>query len=353
MKVSFSKKVSEPEKEGGMKINYAPARRHVSKALWWLLLAVVFSPFVWLLVTMMSKWFLLSSPGVVYLETVEVRSPARGVVERAIVGRGQSVREGDPVFIVAARPSAADIGELERVTAELDAGRNAAAAPAAAARAPRPTASMYKRLEYLRGEERAYFRLMRQGAATKAEYDQARERLLAAQSDIEALRAASVPRLSADSASQKGRELYLKEYAALLKKRIGERYTIRAIRSGVIENVAAVKGADVDEGAALATISDPTAPLIVAYVYPEDYNRSVKIGKKAKVKLPNGERITAAVVERPATSQSVPGGLSDSILAGRRSVLVFLKPDRVLADEELVNGLPVNVSWGARILGLE
>lgn len=85
------------------------------------------------------------------------------------------------------------------------------------------------------------------------------------------------------------------------------------------------------------------------YVLPENYDDRVRPGRVVEVRLPgSGRTIEAVVSEPPLNANSVPGGLSDTILSGRRGIVVFLKPNERLLPEESVNGMPVRVDWGIR-----
>lgn len=340
MKISFVKK-GNPENQDGMKINYAPAKRKVSKAVWWLLLAVVFAPFLWLLLSLGAKWLFVSSSGAVAMDVYPVKALEEGVVTKVYVKPGENVSAGSPLLELKRSVSEAAAAELKRVKAELEALEGAAATPRL-----KPPVYMDGMVEHLAREERVMKELMENGAATRAEYNQAKERLLSAQNDREALRrsAAMPPDQSAGI-----RKLYLKRYAKMQEGQMNAPLTIYAPRAGRVESIFVTAGYDTAGERELLRIADPEKPYIVAYVFPENYDERVRPGSVVKVHLPgSGRTIRATVVEPPLNAGSVPGGLSDTILSGRRGIVVFLKPDERLLPEESVNGMPVRVDWGIR-----
>ncbi len=340
MKISFAKK-GNPENQDGMKINYAPAKRKVSKAVWWLLLAVVFAPFLWLLLSLGAKWLFVSSSGAVAMDVYPVKALEEGVVTKVYVKPGENVRAGSPLLELKRSVSEAAAADLKRVKAELEALEGAAATPRL-----KPPVYMDGMVEHLAREERVMKELMENGAATRAEYNQAKERLLSAQNDREALRrsAAMPPDQSAGI-----RKLYLQRYAKMQEERMNAPLTIHAPRAGRVESIFVTAGYDTAGERELLRIADPEKPYIVAYVFPENYDERVRPGSVVKVHLPgSGRTIRATVVEPPLNAGSVPGGLSDTILSGRRGIVVFLKPDERLLPEESVNGMPVRVDWGIR-----
>ncbi len=340
MKISFVKKEN-PENKDGMKINYAPARRKVSKAVWWLILAVVFAPFLWLLLSLGAKWFFVSSSGAVAMDVYPVKALEAGVVTKVYVKPGENVNAGSPLLEIKRSIPEAAAAELKRVKAELEALEGTAAAPRL-----KPPVYLNGLIEHLANEERVMKELMKKGAATRAEYNHAKERLIAAQNDREAWRrSAAVP----PDQSAEIRKIYLKRYAKMQEKKMSAPLTIYAPRAGRVESISVTAGYDTAGERELLRIADPEEPYIVAYVFPENYDERVRPGNTVKVHLPgSGRTIGATVAEPPLNAGSVPGGLSDTILSGRRGIVVFLKPDERLLPEESVNGMPVRVDWGIR-----
>ena len=340
MKVSFVKKF-DPQSKDGMEVKYAPAKRTVSKAIWWSVLAVVFAPFAWLLVTLGYNWFVVSSPGVVFMPSFPVTATEQGTITKVFVAPGDSVKAGAPLFSVESRKTAAVTNAIASMKAELEALGEAGMQRARSSRAePRYANEVVAHLE---GEARAYKKLMASGAATRAEYNQAEERLLSAKNDF------SAAALPADDTTNAVRALYLKKYIKVMENSISQPTMIFAPRAGTVENVFVSPGYDAMGDNELLRITDLHEPYFVAYVSPENYDDRVHPGAQATVRIPGkGRSVEAHVVDRPTNANNLPGGLGDSLLGGRRSIIVFLKPNTPLLTEELVNGMPVSIQWGVR-----
>ena len=340
MRISFGKR-GDPESKDGMKINYAPAKRKVSKVTWWLILAAVFTPFLWLLVSLGANWLFVSSSGVVAMDSYPVSVVGGGVVTKIYVKPGEFVRAGSRLAEVKRNIPEAEAAERQRVEAELEAlGRAGGTAVS-----NRPSSYQDGMMAHLANEERVMKELMEKGAATRAEYNQAKERRLAAQRDIEALK--NPPALP--DAGVETRKMYLQRYAAMLAEKQSTPLTIYAPRAGRVEYISVTPGYDTAGEHELMRIADPGEPYVIAYVLPENYDDRVRPGRVVEVRLPgSGRTIEAVVSEPPLNVNSVPGGLSDTILSGRRGIVVFLKPNERLLPEESVNGMPVRVDWGIR-----
>ena len=114
MRISFGKR-GDPESKDGMKINYAPAKRKVSKVTWWLILAAVFTPFLWLLVSLGANWLFVSSSGVVAMDSYPVSVVGGGVVTKIYVKPGEFVRAGSRLAEVKRNIPEAEAAERQRV----------------------------------------------------------------------------------------------------------------------------------------------------------------------------------------------------------------------------------------------
>ena len=353
MRISFNKN-SDPENENGMKVQYAPAKRKVSKVIWWSILTIVFAPFVWLFITICMKWFFITSSGAVTMASYPVVSIRHGTIEKICVKPGQKVKAGTLLFEVKPTLTQDYYNELNQMKAELGAlGTSGSATSTTITRgASVPSSYMSGQVAFLQKEERAYSSLLKNGAATRAEYNEAKQRLMNAQDDRRtALASAGGKTTTTVDTSGMSRRAYLNNYIKMLEAQGNQIAKIYAPKDGVVENIIVTPGYDAAGDYELLRIADPGEPYFVAYVFPENYDKRVSPGNVVNVKIPgSGRKIKAKVIERPTNANNIPGGLSNSVLAGRRSIVVFLKPQEKLLPEELVNGMPVEIEWGIRFL---
>ena len=343
MKISFNKKTNH-DTQNGVKIEYAPAKRKISRLSWWLILALVFSPFVFFLLSLGKDWLFLTSPGYLTMENYTVTAPVAGTISQIYVKQGDTIKAGEPLLEIQPPAAEGDKAELIRAEAELTSlpGLTEQALPKGSLKAQKAI------IASLEKEERTFRSLMEKGAATRAEYNQIKEKLLLARLDME--KALSVPAPPKDT-SEQTRAAFLKEYITRIKKRLTETTVVAAARDGQIENISAPVGSGIRAGDQLMRITTTAQPYVVTYIYPENYGGDAVPGKTVRIIMPgSGRKIMATVAERPLNADNVPGGLADSILAGRRGIVVFLKPQERLLSEEYINGMPVHVDWGFRFL---
>ena len=351
MKISFNPQRN-TEFKNDMKVPYAPARRSVSKTVWWALLCAVFAPFVWLLAVVCFNWLMVISPGAVTMETWTVAAPAGGVVSEVAVQEGSYVKQGALLAAIKRAVTPEEAAETDRLRAEL-------AELEAADTAPRTTVSggagekeQRELMAYLLREEQAMKRLMEQGAATRAEYNQAKERRLGAEQGL----AASLPRRAPDASwnaaasAMKLRKSYITRYLSAAESSLAKPLCVYASRAGRVQSIASEPGTDAAGGQALFVMADDTRPYIVAYVSPKDYTDRMSAGNTATVEvLGSGRSFEAKVVRPPYSAGATPGTLSERWQSETDSVAVWLRPAENLPPSEAVNGLPVEVKWGFRL----
>jgi len=85
MKIRFHSQPHEPERDDGIKVSYAPAKRNVPKIRWYLILLVVSSPLIYFVTTVLMNNVLVKAQGFVSLKLVEVRSAHAGILSEVLV----------------------------------------------------------------------------------------------------------------------------------------------------------------------------------------------------------------------------------------------------------------------------
>src|SRR5882757_1621439 len=98
MKVRFVKpEASDPNRDRGIEVPYAPGKRHLARWRWYLILLVVSSPFLFFVGKFLYSSVLIQAPGFVAQEQITVRSSSQGYVDQVFVKSLDEVREGQPV----------------------------------------------------------------------------------------------------------------------------------------------------------------------------------------------------------------------------------------------------------------
>lgn len=350
MKVSFSSaQKKDPKIENGVKIKYAPARRHRvgAKLLWWLILLFVAVPFLALVWNIAVSWFFTSSSGAVTMETYPVKAPYDGYVVKVLAASGAEVSADAPVIVMKRIASQERLDQIAMMKAE----RDSLTATGGAVYTPSRKVSTKlsdETIAFLANEVATIRRLMDKGAATRAEVNQVEEQLRAAKADRQRLLDAAQPAPRAVDPTV-SRRAYFDRSISYMEAFAHASNDVTAPRAGRVQSVIAVPGQKVKMDDGLLWLADPSTAKIVVYVAPKDFEK-VQTGRKVRVVIPGtGRKLDGVMEEMPVQAQNIPGGLGDSILAGRRSVQVTVVTQEPLLPEELVNGLPVRVDWGFRL----
>src|ERR1700758_2326101 len=98
MKVRFVKpEAGDPDRDRGVRVPYAPGKRHQARWRWYLILLVVGSPFLFFAGNFLYASVLIQAPGFVAQEQMTVRASSQGYVDEVYVKTFDQVKQGDPV----------------------------------------------------------------------------------------------------------------------------------------------------------------------------------------------------------------------------------------------------------------
>jgi multidrug resistance efflux pump len=353
MKISFQKPEKDPTVVHGMKVAYAPAKRVASRWRWYIVLLCVSSPLIYFLIKLLLAWFIVSAPGFISLERVDVNSNASGIIERLQVRTGQQVAAGQP--LVQLRNSDLET-QMALRQAEYKALRSEHIQGTSA-----PQLRLLRQKILLAGENletgRKFLKdvvfLRNQGAATVADLDLARERYNRARMEydqarfeLDRLQAAPAP-AQVSSSGDEARARLEAQIAALGKEQ--RRLTQTAPITGRVLDVFAAEGAFVAPGAPILLLGSTDKPHIVAYL-PTQYARYARQGQRATVRLSDGTTLPAVVLQNATLAKRLPADLSSPV--GSRDIMLLVHLDLVapLPEIQWVDGLPVSVRFAFRLL---
>ncbi|EHM10817.1 multidrug resistance efflux pump [Thermanaerovibrio velox DSM 12556] len=341
MKISFSPKKVREDVDRGVRVEYGPPKRAFLRWRWYALLLVVSSPLILLLWRATAFYLLASAPGVLVMERRVISSPLGGVVASLSLRPGDRVGAGDVLFVVKDPSAPLRANALrEELRALKGAGLKAAAlrpgsGQEALVRANRLNLS--RQMEYLRSVET----LFRQGAATRAELEEARGRLEAAR--------AALAQSSALLEPQEVDDTSIRQYEAQRRARIAQlegelkalegtlERTVASPEDGVILEVFAPQGHGVALGGPVLSLGSLGDVRVICYLDPRKLGRSSP-GVPVTVRFPDGRKLPGHVEGSPVLSVQDPR--SDG-----RSVLVPVRLDRSVEPQSLVDSLPVTVSF--------
>ncbi len=363
MKVNFSPSQQEtPDREGGMKIPYAPAKRAIPKWKWRLLVLLLSTPLLFLIWRVASAVFFVTAPGIISLEKVSVNAPLPATVARIEAQPGTSVASGDVLLRL-------DDPALEQrrilLSAEMEGLREGV--PSVTVQMPPPLVSSVSRdqirlaqqnVEYQRAYRNTVRTLFEQGAATRAEVDAAQDRYRQAELTLVSLRASLTP---APQPIVQGPSYYELESEAQRRNRIRQieaelklldtrsvQLTIRSPENARILDVFPSEGEILPSGAPLVLLGRPQSVQVVAYLQPRHLGYA-QPGKPVTVRFSNGTSMGGKVSSVPELAVRIPAELSGVLDEGKQMLLVKVAFDEPLPDILRVEGLPLSVSFGFSI----
>ena len=345
MRVSFSEtKNQDPEITSGVKIPYAPGKRRISKLLWWMIMAFVFTPFLVLLWYVFVGWFFSSSPGIISMNSFAVRAPDKAYVAEIPVKKGSDAVPGSVAARLVRQPSLEVLNQIALMKAERNSIK--AGLLTMSKNPQRSLKLLDQNIDFFKKEAETMKNLMEQGAATRAEFATAESRLRSAMSERDAVLSNKIDDTPEKAMSQ--RIKYFDTSIKYLEELAEAPFELIFKDSGRVQSIAAFPGQMLNQGDEILWVADPDSAIIEVYVEPQNFKK-IKLGTEVNVLLPGRSRAIKAVLEEmPTMSQNTPGGLTNRISATPRSVKVYLTPKEPLLKEELVDGLPVKISWGIR-----
>ena len=303
MKINFNRKPSEPNIEQNLKVPYAPAKRQLFQFRWYLILALVASPFVYVFWSALMGWFMVDAPGYVEIPTYQMFAPQPSVVDKIIVKENQVVAKGSPL-IQLNRPD-----DVKRLEILRDESYN-----------PDPKALYEKQVELVRKSLKDYESLYKSGAATSGEVDAARLRLLQV--------------VSMDQRWQT--QLADTELAA-------QSILIKAPNDSIVIRVDTKEGVSVQTGNPLITIQETTKPRVIALLAPR-FALYAHPGQTATVQWESGLKVQATVLFEGTVSSQIPEKMRNFKNQGQ-GVVVQLELHSDIPGALAVDNLPVKVKF--------
>lgn len=303
MKINFNRKPTQPDIEQNLRVPYAPAKRNIFKFRWYLILALVASPFIYVFWSALMGWYVVDAPGYVEIPTYQMFAPRPSVVGKILVKQNETVAKGSPL-IELTRPD-----EEKRLEVLRDKYNN-----------PSPKMLYEKQVELVRQSLKNYEALYKSGAATIGEVDAARLRLLQA--------------ISMDQRWQT--QLADSEIAA-------QNIFIKAPNESIVIRIETQEGVSVQPGDPLITIQETTKPRVIALLAPR-YALYAHPGQTAIVQWESGLKVKAVVLFEGTVSSQIPEKMRNFKNHGQ-GVVVQLELQSEIPGTLAVDNLPVKVKF--------
>jgi multidrug resistance efflux pump len=356
MKIRFVKpEAGDPERDRGIKVPYAPGKRHLARWRWYLILLVVSSPFLFFTAEFLYSSVLIQAPGFVSQEQLTIRSGSQGNVDEIYVKPLDEVKEGDPVARLA---NDALTSRQRELRGELSQLQNVAAQWRGGGSSPVSTESFQDALEPARQERdrlsdrmRSIQQLVQQGAATEAELNAARNQYDQASSRLgELYRTMNIqtqPAPRGNGVEIQTRILAIQSELASLDSQL-QAMLVRAPKAGRVVDLAVVKGDQLTIGSKVAMLAPEGGEMHVdAYIPPKNAIYAVP-GAYGTVIFPDGSHHNAMITDVPQVATEVPKAQSALLGGAELGVLVrmqLLDTGNSGGARTLTDGLPVKVNF--------
>lgn len=307
MKINFNRKPTEPDVEQNLKVPYAPAKRKLFQFRWYLILALVVSPFVYVFWSALTGWFMVDAPGYVEIPTYQMFAPQASVVNKILVKENEAVEKGAEL-IQLIRPEGEKRLEILREETYN----------------PSPKALYGKQVELVRKSLKDYEALYKSGAATIGEVDAARLRLLQVMSmDQRWLTQLADTELSAQN------------------------IVIKAPNNSIVIRIETKEGISVQQGDPLITIQEATKPRVIALLAPR-FALYAHPGQKASVKWESGLEVEATVLFEGTISSQIPEKMRN-FKNQTQGIVVQLELHSDIPGTLAVDSLPVKVKFARNL----
>lgn len=322
MKIRFDSPRTSPEDDNGTKVQYAPAKRQAFKLRWYLLLLLAASPFLYAAWIALANWWTIEAPGYIVLPVHSITAPQNAVVENLNLTDNAVIRAGQPLLQLRRPELDSQIKALQTILQHSQ-----ASPPPSAARSDNRVARSYA--EQLVA---SYRKLFAQGAATRAELNEAEARLAASQPPAPV-------RLPPDNTAYNQNIQQQAQLQALLEQQSA--LQLKAPVSGRVQGIFTHSGLPVQQGQKLLTLQEDQ-PLKIVALLPAHYNRYASASQQATVILPDGRKLAAQVLFNGIETEQVPEVLR-ALGSDKQGIVLQLKTLQDVPAELRLNNLPVRV----------
>ena len=333
MKVSFRRHASRaPDVSKQMKVPYGPSRRIFPRLRWILVLVVATSPIHLFVLHSVYETLRIQAQGVLLSNVSPVMGGEDGVVDTVLVKPGQRVDSGQALALVrplAQAPIVVDTGSANRL--EKDLVRSIAGLDRRMVFAKRELAMARDRLSSVQW-------LQQRGAATDAEVETARFRVVQSEAALEDL--------VLQREDQRGKLSDGQGHSAIVKSESenAPRTISSPVAGRVLEDHLLAGRPLRSNELAFVIERQPSQYTVDALVDPRDI-RVAMPGRKARVVLPDGRSLKAEVVDLAPVIDTTVVDPIESLRHGDRQLSVSIRLIDSLPPERRIHGLPVRVEF--------
>ena len=332
MKINFNKAPSNSDEIGGLKVNYAPAKRPFAKWRFNLVLLLFLLPFISYLAYSIYNYVIISAPGFVLLKDLKIKTPSDGII-KMIKPVGSDIVKGEVIAVLQNKLLEAKYKnyseKLEHNSKNLkETIQNNRELLKITKNTYDSKYAEYKRLKKLREQK-----LITEHVLSNAVV-QLNGAMLAFTNAKESLENAklSFKEILSD-------ELEVKE----LKEQLDSLVIMSPVR-GIVTDDIAKEGELVQKYDELLVMDLHSKPVMEIFLNPK-YAKHVKVGKKVKVVFPDNTKIDAEVSSIHVRAVKTPFGFNTSFKKVPYSIVLELKLEKRFPMRFMINYLPIKVTF--------
>ena len=342
MGFDFNNKKNVSEKENN--ISYAPAKRHLAKWQWYLLVLIILSPVLYFLAKIVADEFIVVASGYVAYDKISVRAPESGYIDSVSIKEGGHVKSGQLLMHIHSPKVTENVNHLQKELSLLKKLQLNTKNPAIEhfmimkeklQKHLRKTIAYVKTMEYLRGKK----------LSTIVDTQKARIDL----KDIE-LEIADIDRRIAESNINHKFKLenqYGKIISELKREIIGLRISlclmdIKSSWNGNITKIFTNGDEYVTKGQPLMSIATKDNLRVIAHLNHRFMSGKIYQGKKVTVILPDNLKIKGKISKIPNLAEHQDKS-TNIIKQEKNKILLIISLQNKLPQKYQIYGLPVKV----------
>lgn len=327
-------------------VNYAPGKRNMSKIYWYILLALILSPFVYLGYTIFTDAYFMTASGHVTFGEITLRSPASAYVKKIWLIPGESFKENQkiielysPQLTAQQQALRAEINLLKKQRSEFFYD------DAELGKLQLAKAASQKYMQECQSYLDSMKTILAQGASTVLQVETARNDLNSAQQQYYATEAA-IARLGTTKSLQSV-EFFDKNILDTEAKLRALDTSISLLSVSVPESGSLAKlfiqdYEYVKEGQDIAKIVVRKDIYIVAYIEAKFLSAKLTAGQSVRIRFPDGTSVKGTLSSNPVMAEIDPAR-SGIVSNAKNKIIIRIVPAEPVPDRYKIADLPVDV----------
>lgn len=345
MKVNFHlDKKHKPQSESGMKVMYGQAKRGGYRLRWYLILAIVISPLLFMAYYLFRTQVWVTAPGVVTSYPLTVTATQAAIVGEIAVEVGDEVGQEQSLILLTDRALNEEVDFLQNELVVLSESQ-AQSTDALYQEAITNTKHSLSKVQQI---QRKYDQFRKKGQVSEVDYAAVVNVNNALESQL------SDQEIAYENAKRDREQLALagpvkQQYRALKQELVVRRaqqesLTFHSPFDGRILDIYVHEGQRVTDNSPLLTVAQNITPDITAFLNPK-YLEYSQVGTKANIVFPDGRKFDATVSRPVEVVNKLPQELQSPFEGQPAYLKVTLSFDKPLEQTRWIEGVEVEIRF--------